>query len=195
MKRVYSTLDIARLLGVAPGSVANWVDRKNLKAGRTPGGHRRVLAGDLIDFLRRHRLPIPAELGMDTCKVLVVDDEPRVAAWLAETILASFTGCEVFQAHDGFAAGEVVGSQRPGVVLLDLRMPGLDGFEVCRRIKADPATRDMVVLAMTGNHSPAAEKRILQCGAKICLRKPIDLPTLLKELSSALGRDPKEPRG
>ena len=106
---------------------------------------------------------------------------------------ASFAGCEVFQAHDGFAAGEIVGSRRPAVVLLDLRMPGLDGFEVCRRIKANPATRDTVVIAMTGNHSPNAQKRILQCGAKVCLHKPIDLPTLLKELSSALGREAQGP--
>jgi two-component system, sensor histidine kinase and response regulator len=65
-------------------------------------------------------------------------------------------------------------------------MPGMDGYEVCRRIKSREDTRDIVVIAMTGQHSPKVEKRILECGARICLSKPLDHATLMKELASVL---------
>ena len=65
-------------------------------------------------------------------------------------------------------------------------MPELDGFEVCRRIKAQEKTKDIVVIAMTSNRSAKVEKRILECGAKVCLSKPLDSNLLMKEISSVL---------
>ena len=81
-------------------------------------------------------------------------------------------------AADGFEAGRLVATCRPEVVLLDLKMPGLDGFQVCRTIKADPDTSSTVVIAMTGYHSPETEARILECGAIRCFSKPVEPSTL-----------------
>lgn len=185
MKKTLSTLDIARLLGVSVGSVANWIDREQLKAGRTPGGHRRVLAADLVAFLRKHDLPIPAQLSRPKHKVLVVDDEDAVRALIADEIKDEFPHCQVLQAHDGFSAGEIVGSMRPDVILLDLRMPGIDGFELCKRVKARKENKGISIIAMTAQLSPKAEKRILDCGATTCLSKPLDVALLMKEISTA----------
>jgi CheY-like chemotaxis protein len=187
MKKALSTLDISRMLGVAIASVAKWIDQDRLKAGRTPGGHRRVLAEDLLDFLHRQKLPIPKELLPSKPGILIVDDELAVTAWVAEEITADFPDCQVYQAHDGYSAGEMVTAIKPSAVVLDLQMPGMDGYEVCKRIKSSEDTRHIVVIAMTAHHSPKVEKRILECGAKICLSKPLDRLALAKEVADAIG--------
>ncbi len=186
MKGTLSTSAVARLLKVAVGSIVNWIDKGDLKAGRTPGGHRRVEVSDLIDFLVRQKLPIPPELTIDTRKILIVDDEPVTRHLFAETIEAEFPGHEVLEADSGFSAGEIIGSLKPSVVVLDLRMPGMDGFEVCRRLKSKDETKHIAVIAVTAHDPEEAEKRILDCGARICFTKPVDMPSFLKEVKQAL---------
>ncbi len=186
MKRSFTTAAVARMLGVALQSVSNWIDAGQLRAGRTPGGHRRIEPNDLMDFLRQQGLAIPPELLPSPLKVLVVDDEKDVASWVASEIKAERPDIEVLVAHDGFSAGEIVGFERPDVVVLDLRMPGMDGFEVCRRIKAREDTLKTVVLAMTAHPSPKVERQILECGAEVCLTKPFAADVLLKHLTTAL---------
>jgi excisionase family DNA binding protein len=181
-----STTAVARLLGVAVGSVAKWIDKDELRAGRTPGGHRRVTEGDLLDFIHRQKLPVPPELTSTPVRILIVDDEEALANWIAQEIRTEHPEFQVMQAHDGFAAGEIVGSWQPDVVVLDLRMPGMDGYEVCRRIKARQGAKDPVIIAMTAHHTPGAEEHIRECGATACLAKPLDIRVLLQEIESAV---------
>jgi excisionase family DNA binding protein len=84
MRDTLSTSKAARLLGVAVGSISNWIDRDQLKAGRTPGGHRRIAVNDLVDFLHRQNLPVPPELNPAPPKVLIVDDDENVVRLLSE---------------------------------------------------------------------------------------------------------------
>ena len=154
MKRLLSTTTVARLLGVAVASVANWIDHDQLKAGRTPGGHRKVTVEDLVEFLQRQKLPIPPELLQRKPRILLVDDEPAVTQWLATELRVAHPEYEVHEAHDGYVAGELVGAWKPDVVILDLRMPGMDGFEVCRRISSKPENKGTTIIAMTGRPSP-----------------------------------------
>ncbi len=185
-RKSLSTSAVAELLGVAAGSVANWIDKGQLKAGRTPGGHRRVTPQDLLRFLKQQKLPIPPELSDIVPGVLIVDDEQAVASWIADEISMEFPSYSVFQANDGFAAGDIVASERPSVVVLDLRMPGMDGFEVCRRIKAKPESADTVVIAITAYASPECEREIIEAGAVACLTKPLDIQDLLGRIKSAI---------
>lgn len=181
-----STFAIAEMLQVDPGSVANWIDRDLLKAHRTPGGHRRVVVEDLVRFLRQHKMPVPPEIETRPTRILVVDDEPGVTQVITRTIAASHPDYNVLEAQDGFRAGTIVGTLKPDVVILDLRMPGMDGFEVCRQIKSDPLTQHTEVIAITAYPSPENEQRILQCGARVCLRKPLDMDALLQEIEASL---------
>jgi excisionase family DNA binding protein len=179
-KQVFTTFETAKLCHVSPLSIINWVNAGRLPAFRTPGGHRRIRREDLIRFMRENGIPLPEELreGSGKPKVLVVDDESTIRDVLAEHLTTRPNPYEVLTAADGFEAGRLVVTFRPDVVLLDLRMPGLDGFQVCRTIKADPETSMTVVIAMTGFYSPETEARILECGAIRCFAKPVEPSTL-----------------
>ncbi len=181
-----STFAIAEMLHVDPGSVANWIDQGLLKAHRTPGGHRRVAKEDLMTFLREHKMPVPEGMADTPTRVLVVDDEQAVAHMVAKALASARPDFEIVEAHDGFRAGTMVATLKPDVVVLDLRMPGMDGYEVCRLIKSQDATRHAEVLAMTAYPSPENEQKILECGARVCMTKPLDLDVLLKEVEASL---------
>ena len=118
--------------------------------------------------------------------VLVVDDEAPIREVIAESLARRTNPYEVTTAADGFEAGRLVATFRPDVVLLDLRMPGLDGFQVCRTIKGDSETASTVVIAMTGYHTVETEARILECGAVRCLSKPIEPSAVGAVLDSVL---------
>lgn len=186
LPKMLSTFVIARMLHVDPGSVANWIDQDLLKAHRTPGGHRRVAHGDLLNFLREHAMPIPKGLRSDLTRILVVDDEPALTQAIGRTIRLAHPDYEVLEANDAFAAGMIAATVNPDVVILDLQMPGIDGYEVCRRIKSQDGTRHAAVVAMTARSSPDTEERIKRCGAAACLSKPPDMNALLREIDACL---------
>jgi len=186
MAKNLSTFAIAQMLHVDPGSVANWIDQGLLRAHRTPGGHRRVVAEDLIQFLREHKMPIPAELSPAPKRILVVDDQPPITQLIARAVKAAHPDCEVIEAHDAFHAGTQTATFKPDVFILDLRMPGMDGYEVCRLIKSQDATKHAEVVAITAYPSEESISRIKKCGARVCLTKPLDMDQLLKEIEACL---------
>jgi len=188
MARTLSTAAVARHMGVAVNSVINWIDQGLLPAGRTPGGHRRVLPTDLARFLVRQGLPVPPQLGRPPATVLVVDDESGCTEWLACEFAERYSDCRVLVANDGFCAGKLFGVHRPDLVVLDLRMPGMDGFEVCRNIKQETDVEDTAIIAVTAYPSPNAEREIIECGADAYLIKPLEAEELFAVAEACLGR-------
>jgi excisionase family DNA binding protein len=184
MNRSLSTFKIARLLDVNPSSVANWVDQGLLVAHRTPGGHRRIAEADLIRFLKDHKMPIPKELNASRVRILVVDDEPAVCQMIVRALQGANPAFEIVDAQDGFKAGHLVATLKPDVVILDLRMPGMDGFEVCKLIKGQEDTRKTSVLAITAFPSVENEQRIRECGADGFFPKPLNMDELLAAVNA-----------
>lgn len=115
-------------------------------------------------------------------KVLVVDDDDMHREYLAELLGGADLPVRVETARDGFEAGLKMAEFAPDVVLLDVMMPGMNGFEVCRRIAAAPAGGAARVIAMTGYPSPENLQRIVGAGAEVMLAKPIDVPLLMHAL-------------
>lgn len=109
-------------------------------------------------------------------KVLVVDDQAASAHALSQALTP--LGFEVWQALDGNTALLLAKEHAPDVILLDIRMPGMDGFEVCRRLKEDPETRLLPVVFLTGLDSREARLQGLEAGATDFLSKPFDLVEL-----------------
>ena len=193
MKRSLSTTRVAGLLGVSSQTIANWIDQGQLRAGRTPGGHRRVARADLLAFLSARGLPVPDELAERRPTLLVVEDDPQVGPWLVLRLGMTRPDLRILLAQDGFQAGELVARERPDTALLDIYLPGLDGFEVCRRLKAGVATRDITVIAMSANDTPDVREAILAAGALAFLPKPVDFARLLPLLARCVPPPPGQP--
>jgi len=181
-KTIYTTHEVSRLLQVNPRSVINWIEQSLLPSYRTPGGHRRIRRDDLLAFLRKHQIPTPAPLVDGTFRILIVDDEQEVAG-MFRTFFQRQGEYEVSTASDGVTALMEVGRLKPDLLILDIMLPGIDGVEVCRRIKANAANKTSII-AMSGIDSN--EKKILQAGADAFMVKPVDLDKLHIEVRRLL---------
>jgi excisionase family DNA binding protein len=172
-KTIYTTHEVSRLLHVNPRSVINWIEQSLLQSYRTPGGHRRIRHDDLLAFLRRHRIPTPASL-VEKFKILIVDDDQEITD-LLRTFLQRQGGFEISSAADGITALIEVGRVKPDLLVLDILIPGVDGVEVCRRIKADTTNRTAII-AVSG--TAERELEVLEAGADVFMLKPVDLDGL-----------------
>jgi excisionase family DNA binding protein len=181
-KTIYTTHEISRLLHVNPRSVINWIEQSLLPSYRTPGGHRRIRHDDLLVFLRKHQIPTPASLIDGTFSVLIVDDEEEIVDLIRKFLQRTGT-YEVSTAYDGITALIEVGRTKPDLLILDIAIPGVDGVEVCRRIKADSANKTTII-AISGTADK--EKKVLQAGADAFMLKPIDLDSLHAEATRLL---------
>ncbi|RZJ23799.1 MAG: PleD family two-component system response regulator, partial [Brevundimonas sp.] len=117
-----------------------------------------------------------------TARILVVDDvEPNVRLLEAKLTLEYY---EVLTAMDGATAIEIASAERPDIILLDVMMPGMDGFETCRRLKADPVTRHIPVVLVTALDGREDKIRGLEAGADDFVTKPIDDVILFARVKS-----------
>ena len=113
----------------------------------------------------------PIGAGVRLPRLLVVDDQPANIQALYQTFAADH---QVLMATSGAQALALCASQQPDLVLLDVVMPGMDGFEVCRRMRADEALRDIPVIFVTAHNDEAAETLGLELGAVDFISKPIN---------------------
>lgn len=112
-----------------------------------------------------------------TRTVLVVDDD-ELTRQLLESLLEMEGGYRLMFAKDGSEALELANSSPPDVILLDIVMPGIDGFEVCRQLRANPALRQVPIVLLTGLEGRASRLKGLEAGADEFLNKPVDLVEL-----------------
>ncbi len=171
----FTTFEISQICEVNPTTVQNWVKEKKLKAYSTPGGHRRIRRQDLAEFMREFGLPIPKDLQLDKRLVVIVDDETDVLDMLASVMSSGGEDLEVVTARGGVEALLLIGARQPDLLILDIMMPGMNGFEVCRKLKASKATAQIKIVAITGDHNPSVRERILQAGADLFFTKPLDV--------------------
>lgn len=169
---------VAERFGVSPVTVRSWADKGWLRAQTTPGGHRRFLLSELDRFVQTRAL-LRARPSGAALRVLIVDDDLQLVGFLKDFLCDRPIPIVLESAHDGFDAGTKVQTFQPHFLLLDLMMAGIDGFEVCRRIKADSRTSGIRVVAMTGYHTPENVAKIRAAGAEICLKKPLPMDFLL----------------
>jgi excisionase family DNA binding protein len=188
-RHALTTGEIARACGVHLRTVVRWIERRHLKAYQLPGrGDNRVEIPDFLDFLRRHRMPVPEAFRAETRRVLVVEDDADVAA-VMQRILAH-AGYEARWAADGFAAGALLGTFLPAVVTMDLSMPGLSGIEVIRQIRANPRLAGVRVLVVSA--LPAKDMdEALAAGADDALSKPFEAQALLDKVARLTGTGAK----
>jgi excisionase family DNA binding protein len=169
--RYLTTRQSAVRLGVTINAIKTWIREERLPALKTPGGHHRIAEADLLEFHARlaenSRTPISTRP-----RILVVDDDASLLAALRETLEQVMPEASVAVASDGYEALVQVGAFRPDVLVLDIRMPRLDGFEVCRRLKARKETASIKILAVTAHPEGHVRDQVMACGADDFLEKP-----------------------
>ena len=192
--RIFSALEVADICGVVNQTAINWIKNGFLKAFMTPGGQYRVYAEDLLAFLSSRGMRVPeglvegVEPGPDWKRILIVDDDETINMLLKRYLNRLSPGLTVLQAFDGFEAGKLISESRPGVILLDINLPGIDGHKLCQRIKADPSLGGPIIIAITGLADEDVGELILGEGADAFLRKPLDFDKLwssIEELTAA----------
>lgn len=183
--RIFSALEVANICGVVNQTAINWIKNGYLKAFTTPGGQYRVYAEDLVEFLQSRGMRMPEELqrildeqqSLDT--VVIVDDDQDLNNMVKQYLEKRYPSFTVHQAFDGFEAGRVIAEAKPGLILLDIDLPGVDGHKLCRAIKSDPSFNSPTIISISGLDDPAEREQILNDGADQFLAKPIDLEQLV----------------
>ncbi len=127
---------------------------------------------------------------MNKPKILVVDDEPDVVDLICRTLEAE--GFMAVKAYDGIGALDLMPVEKPQLVLVDIMMPMMSGYEVCEQIKSNPQTRDIPVLCVSSAHTPDARAHSLRCGASALIVKPFMPAELIAQVHRYLRSGRKE---
>ena len=118
--------------------------------------------------------------------ILVVEDNEMNRDMLSRRLIRK--GYEVVMAFDGQQAVEAAGAQKPDLILMDMSLPVIDGWEATRQIKAAPETRAIPVIALTAHAMSDDREKALEAGCDDYDTKPVDLPRLLDKISGLLAR-------
>ncbi len=185
-KEVVTTFEAASLCHVSYNTIKNWIKRDLLDAYRTAGGHLRIDIADLEVFCREHGIPMEDKKDPMRRKVLIVDDEESVRVGLQDALNNYSEELDIHAASDGFEAGTLMETLKPDLVILDLVMPGMDGFKVCQSIKRSPTLKHVKIMVLTGFPSERNIERVANLGADVCLAKPIDRAALFESIDLLL---------
>lgn len=189
MKKALTTYAIAEHCQVTPRTVVQWINEGKLKAYRTPGNHSRVHLEDFLEFLKRYNIPIPSELSdhaPDAKKrILIVDDDRGIVDSISRFLIRE----KIYQietAYDGFDAGQKFVDFKPHLILLDIRMHGIDGYQLCSCIRSNPANKNIRILIISGISAQQELKNMKQLGADDYLEKPFSNRSLKEKIESLL---------
>lgn len=126
----------------------------------------------------------PPKVDLSTASILLVDDNPQnlelMQAYLEEL------PCEIRTAVDGVEAVEMIDRKRPDLVVLDVMMPRMSGFEVCKKIKSQPSTREVVVIMVTALNEVSDFERAVDCGTNDFITKPVNKLEMVTRVRSLL---------
>lgn len=183
----YTIPQAANICAVCRTTMWRWVKSGKLKSFLTPGGRHTIRKEDLKAFINDRMQHLPIAESSQKNKILIVDDDPAIQKLLNKML--SNNGYSIEIASDGFEAGFKTIQFKPDLMILDLFMPGMDGFEVCKQIKNNSTTSHIKIIAFTGYDTPENKDRIIQAGADGYLAKPVERAVLLKNVGYFLNNN------
>ncbi|MBI3317065.1 MAG: response regulator [Candidatus Omnitrophica bacterium] len=187
-KEFYSPRDIALFCSVEPSVVEGWLDAKRLSFVVLPGFHRRVPHAVLEKFMVSQGFEKPAcWLGeFSKFRVLVVEDDQDLLEIMGDFLVDELR-LEVKRETNGFSAGLQIASWQPDLILLDFVMPEVSGFEIMKKLKENPETCDIPVLAVTSLKGEDQRQAVLNAGVSDFIGKPFYSEEFLKKIRTLLG--------
>lgn len=188
MDEVFTVFKASKHCQVSSKTIINWIDAGYINAYRTPGGHRRIKRSDLENFMRKQGIPIPdTEEENNRKKILVVDDDPIIVESIVLSLEEDEHDYEVISASDGFEAGIQVNHFKPDLIILDIMMPDIKGYEVCEKVKNSPETKGTKIIVLSAYLDEEKFEEMKKHGADACFSKPLPLSQLKKEVARLLG--------
>lgn len=183
--KLFKTNEAAKYLGVSRSSLTNWVKQGLIGGGATPGGHYRFTAEELDTFADKRGLtknsdfnPSSAHEAGSVSKLLVIDDDEPFREFIKDA-LEAFKSYELKEASDGMKGALIIGSWKPDLVILDIRMPNMDGVELLKLIRENPETADINVIIASAHLSPELKSDLEKLHADIVMEKPVRLAKLV----------------
>ena len=173
---------------VSTKTIINWIEAGELSALKTAGGHRRIKKDDLDKFLKKKGLSLPEGIKIEERKkILVVDDDRIIVETIVQALEEDEYGYDLISAADGFEAGLQVSHFKPDLLILDIMMPDINGYEVCRKIKSNPDTTNIKIIALSAYLNEEAFDKMKVYGADACFSKPLPLGQLKDIVAKLLG--------
>lgn len=184
-KEFYSTIEAAKLLGVSVRTVQLWVENGSLKAWKTAGGHRRIIAQSVDDYISKHQTTSPKD--SDNLRILVVEDNPTVAKFYEAAIKSWGHPIAVITKTDGFEGLVEIGRGAPDLLISDIYMPGMDGLQMIRSLyKSELLPSEKIIVISGLTKDSITERGGIPSGVDF-FEKPIDVEelknTIFKKLS------------
>lgn len=188
--RSYTTVEVAKRLGVSLQTVQRWVDAGHLKAWKTLGGHRRIDAESAEQLFKAqaHRIGTSSDLKPPVLvSVVVVDDDAADRTLMVELVGLALPEARVEVAENGFQALALIGKVSPDIVVTDIHMPHMDGFEMVRQMMVNEFMRPKALIAVSANSAhELASLGQLPPGVQL-FAKPIDPARFVAALRLGLG--------
>lgn len=197
----YSTRDVAALLGLAVRSVQLMVDRGELQAWKTPGGHRRIDRASVEAFLQGReghgkkrsagRTAVDAAVaagsteGRDKAKVLIIEDSKHYQKLASMLLRNDFPELELFIADDGFAGLAMAGQLQPALLIVDILLPGMDGATLIASLRSHAQFADTRLIVLTSLDETDLAPYMFALDDVPIVHKPrmvTDLPRRIREL-------------
>lgn len=185
--KIFTVSQASKYCKVAPKTIINWIEAGHINAYKTVGGHRRIKKEDLDHFLQEHKMPSFDQTEENKRnKILVVDDDKIIVETIVQSLEEDPNDYEVISAADGFEAGIQVVHFKPDLIILDIMMPDINGYEVCKKIKANQETSHIKIIVLSAYLDDDNYKEMKNYGADACFSKPLPLPELKEQVARLL---------
>lgn len=182
-KTVFTTGEVAQICKVSQQTVIRCFDSGRLRGFRVPGSRfRRIPREALVQFMKQNHIPLDA-LESGKKRVLVVDDDRAIVDMFSE-LLERDGRFEVQTANSGYQAGILTEQFKPDVLLLDFKLPDINGTGVCRTIRSNPSFEHIRIIAISGVADPDEVKELLAAGADEFIRKPFDINHVIERIEN-----------
>ncbi|MHC4696058.1 MAG: response regulator [Planctomycetota bacterium] len=178
MKSVYTTGEVAQICKVSQQTVIRCFDSGRLKGFRVPGSRfRRIPRDSLLSFMKSNQIPLD-KLDSGRKRVLVVDDDEAIVEMFVD-LLERDGRFEVKTAATGYFAGILTEQFQPDIILLDFKLPDINGTAVCRTIRSNPNYEHIKIIAISGVADPDEVEELRAAGADDFIRKPFDITEVI----------------
>jgi DNA-binding response OmpR family regulator len=131
---------------------------------------------------------------LEVSAILIVDDDRDLNNLIKQYLSRKYPGYDIHQAFDGFEAGRMLAETKPGVVVLDINLPGIDGHKLARSVREAGKATKPIIVAVSGLDDPSEHEAILEDGADAFMAKPLELDKLHEKIEQLVAERKDSPR-